>query len=206
VKLLVISFNDTASQLGMDESIPTLKQFMSFVRHRLIEGKPHEYKRLIHLLDAFIRNCGIRAQILIGRKKFLETIGDTARKYKGIPLPTCQECAAIAFDCIQAWSETFSRFKGVFPFYEEIYLKLKNNYKVQFPRPSNDKSRVPIPIDVQLLTEKFPARLYTDDGDTEDSSGSDFGGSPRKGKGNGIVNFSSVFDKSTSFYGEVSPK
>jgi hypothetical protein len=206
VRLLVISFNDTA-ELGMDESIPMLKNFISFIRHRLIEGKPHEYKRLIHLLDAFNRNCGFRAQILIGRQKFLNTVSETARKYKGMSLPVCQECASIAFDCIQAWSEAFSKFKHVFPYYEVTYLSLKNKFHIQFPRPEKDKSRVPIPIDVSLLADKFPSRMYADETDTLRSSDGESDNESAESVGKIKKDLSyDVFDQTHAFFGEVSLK
>jgi|Transcript_15348 hypothetical protein len=173
IKLLMISFNDTA-RLGMDESIPLLKEFFSFIRHRLIEGKPQEFKRLVILLDNFIRNCGFRAQLLIGRQKFLNSLSEVARRYKATNNAICQEGSLLAFDCIQAWSEAFSGYKTYFPYYEETYLHLKTTYHIQFPRPENDPTRAPIPIDVFLIAEKFQTPVkYSDesDGTASDSSG-----------------------------------
>jgi hypothetical protein len=156
LQLILISFNDTAN-LGMDESIPLLKAVFSFIRRRLPKGSPHEYKKLIQLLDSFNRSCGLRAQVLIGREKFLQTLSKMARKYSNNALPICQECASITLDCLQAWSEAFSKYKNIFPYYEPCYLTLKNNYKILFPPPEKDKSRVPIPIDISLLADKFPS-------------------------------------------------
>ncbi len=207
VRLLVISFNDTYS--SSQESLCILKSFLSYIRNRLLQGKPHEYKRLIHLLDAFVRNCGIRAQILIGRKKFLQVISVTARKFKAMPMTACQECAAIALDCLQAWGEAFSEFKEVLPFYEETYLKLKNKYHLQFPRPAFDHTRVPIAIDVKLLTQKFPPHIYKEDLDekgTTNNSGSE-GEEEEENEEesslNSRVHYTEVFELTDSFYGEV---
>jgi hypothetical protein len=170
LQLILISFNDTAN-LGMDESIPLLKAVFSFIRRRLTKGNTHEYKKLIQLLDSFNRSCGLRAQVLIGREKFLQTLSKMARKYSNNPLPICQECASITLDCLQAWSEAFSKYKTVFPYYEPIYLNLKSNYKFTFPLPEKDKSLVPIPIDISLLADKFPSISHGED--TSESDGGD---------------------------------
>lgn len=173
IRLLIISFNETA-RFGMDESIPILKSFFSFIRHRLIDGKPSDFRRLVILLDNFIRNCGFRAQILIGRQKFLRSLSEMARKHRGINNAVCQEGANMALDCIQAWSEAFKNFKQYFPYYEETYLELKNYYQIEFSRPENDPTRAPIPIDVFLIAEKFQTPVkYNDDSDGTASESSE---------------------------------
>ena len=213
VRLLIITINDSAS-LGQRKALATLKDFFSSIRRRLKTGKPHEYKRLIHLLDSFIRNCGMKAQSLIGQKKFLQVISITARKFRKRPITNYQECAAIALDCIQGWAESFRDYQQTYPHYLETYQELKEKYSIQFPRAEYDLTRIPIPVDVAALEDKFPPHLYQDHESTSrptSSSESSFiieveeiYDEYENEESDAInVRYSTVFEMTDSFYGEV---
>lgn len=170
---IVKKFNKT-DILGMDESIPLLKQVVKFLRHQLIEiTNPEVYLRIVQLLDALVRKSGIRAHVLIGRKRFLQTLSLTARKmrdhsrgYSGMQnlqqnrlKIQYQEASDYTFDCIQAWHEAFYELRQIFPYYNDTYLKLKNKYHIPFPRAENDPSRIPIILeqcDDHILDERGP--------------------------------------------------
>jgi hypothetical protein len=175
IMLICTSFNDTASLLGFEGSVPVLKQLFTFIRHRLLDGNTDQYKRLMYLLDSFVRQCGIRAQVMVGRKKFLQAVSLTARRYKTYYNSECQSCAALGLDCLQAWGEAFGPHKDVFPFYEEIYLKCKNKYNVLFPRPDHDPSRIPIRIDLSPQWEETNPfrRLFEEDMDASGANTKD---------------------------------
>lgn len=136
-------------KMGMDASIPTLKAVVKYIRHSLIDTQVAMiYLRIIRLIDALIRKCGIRAHVLIGRKRFLQTVSLTARRWE-LPVnlvndPHAQEAADFAFDCVMAWHETFYHHRQRFPYYSETYFKLKNKYHVKFQRQEHDPSRLPI--------------------------------------------------------------
>lgn len=146
---IVKKFNATADSLGMDESIPLLKQVVKYLRHILIDCTSAEvYLRLIRLLDNMIRKCGVRAHALIGRKRFLQTVSLTARRWKQkINNVHAQEAADYTFDCILAWHEAFYPIRHLFPFYSQTFYKLKFKYNVRFLRPENDPSRPVITLE-----------------------------------------------------------
>jgi hypothetical protein len=145
---IVFKFNET-DVLGMEESIPLLKQVIKYCRHKVVDTTaPKTYIRLIQLLDTFMRKSGVRAHALIGRKKFLQTVSVTARRFKAFPEdPNFQDAADYTFDCLMAWHEAFLPLKELFPFYSQIYYKLKYKYKVKFLKMENDPSRPTIPLE-----------------------------------------------------------
>jgi hypothetical protein len=132
--------------LGMDESIPLCKAVFKYLRHCLIDTLSSTgYYKVVHLLDALVRKSGIRVHVLVGRRRFLQTLSLTARQWKRHANdPVAQESADFAFDCIQAWHEAFYDLRAIFPEYQVVYYKLVWKYKVKFPRPEDDPSRLPI--------------------------------------------------------------
>jgi hypothetical protein len=146
LKLLVSSFSDTL-RLGLEESVPLLKNFLSFIRHRLMEGNPQEFKRLMALLDSYIRSCGIRAQVLIGRKKFLDTVVDTAKRYSKVPMSSSQECASYAVNLLEEWNLSFDEYRQHFPYYYAAVVRAKSIVIVLHPNkesPLETKPKIKI--------------------------------------------------------------
>jgi hypothetical protein len=153
---VVRKFNHT-DHLGMDESIPVCKAVFKYLRHCLIDTLSSTgYLKVVHLLDALVRKSGIRVHVLVGRRRFLQTLSLTARQWKNrVNDPIAQEGAEFAVDCIQAWHEAFYDLRAIFPEYQICYYKLVYKYKIKFPRPEDDPSRLPIILeqadDVSLL-------------------------------------------------------
>jgi hypothetical protein len=159
LKLLTSSFTDTV-KLGVEESMPVLKNALSLIRHRLIEGSPQEYKKLLMLIDAYVKNCGIRAQVLVGRKKFLETVYDSAKRYsKSVTCPLSLECAVCALQRLEDWDNTFYEYSDKFPHYHEFYMKSRW-LGITVPTVEVDKKKVDrIYIDFAAISEKYPKLL-----------------------------------------------
>ena len=161
---IVRLFNNT-DVLGMDESIPVLRAVIKYVRHLLLDvWSPVSYLKLVQMIDALVRKCGIRAHVLIGRKRFLQTLSLTARRWSRYrPSNTAaHEAADFTFDCLQAWHEAFYDLRAIFPEYQMVYHKLVWKYRVQFPREEDDPSRIPIVLEqaddavlLQLGPEEF---------------------------------------------------
>lgn len=143
---VVRKFNNT-DVLGMDESIPVLKAVVKYLRHLILDTySPVAFHKIVQLLDALVRKSGIRAHVLIGRKRFLQTLSLVARQWKKKELNNvdAHEAADYTFDCIQAWHEAFYDLRAIFPEYQIVYFKLVWKYRVQFPRSEDDPSRMPI--------------------------------------------------------------
>lgn len=164
LKCLASSFNET-TKLGFEESVPVLKNFFSFIRHRIQDGSPHEFKRLLVLVDFFLRSCGFRAQVLIGRKKFLDTVYDTAKKYSKVPLSNAQESAFVAVNYLEEWSDSFSDYREEFPYYGEVYNKARMNIRVRYSgspggSDSGEAEKPKITIDLLALSRKYPSLAF----------------------------------------------
>jgi hypothetical protein len=123
----IISLWNETGLKGYDESIPLLKQIMKYLRHQMIDLPVGGYLRILHLCDALMRNCGIRAHVLIGRYKFLKTIAQLAiliKKEKPLE-PLYQEASSYAFYCLDEWSFSLRERNDLFPFYPMILDQLK---------------------------------------------------------------------------------
>jgi hypothetical protein len=146
LKLLVSSFNDT-QKLGLEESVPLLKNVLSFIRHRLMEGGPQDFKRLLTLLDSYIRMCGIRAQVLIGRKKFLDTIVDGAKRYSKVPMSSSQDCASSAVQLLEEWNVSFAEYREHFPYFNAACCRAKDIVIISHSKESSPVTKPRINID-----------------------------------------------------------
>ena len=162
LRCLASSFNETV-KLGFEESVPVLKNFLSFIRHRMIDGNSQEFKRLLLLTDHYLRHCGYRAQVLIGRKKFLETIFEVAKRFSKVGLTGAHESAMIAVSTLGEWSHEFSEYRENFPHYSEVYNKAKMGIRVINVTPgsdSEDEGKPRINIDFTAIEKRYPALQF----------------------------------------------
>jgi hypothetical protein len=140
--LIVYKFIKT-NILGFERSMPILRQLIKLLRHLLLDlPNPVSYLKVIQLIDLLIRKAGYRAHMLIGRKRFLQTVSLTARRWQDDGFPLSLQVSAFSFNCILTW---YLAFKGLYiryPFYTQTYLKLKNKYKIQFTKGENDPTRM----------------------------------------------------------------
>jgi hypothetical protein len=124
----IISLWNETGLKGYDESIPLLKQITKYLRHKMIDLPVGGYLRILHLCDALMRHCGIRAHVLIGRYKFLRTIAQLAiliRKEK--PFESLhQEASSYAFYCLSEWSFSLRERNDLFPFYPMVFEQMKD--------------------------------------------------------------------------------
>lgn len=165
MKLLVASFNDT-NRLGVEESMPVLKNVFSFIRHRLIDGHIVEYKKLVELVDEYMKHCGLRAHVLVGRKKFLDTLYETAKKHSKSFNAPARECVMLVAQCFENWYHSFEEYNEQFPHFREYFVKTRCLGVVvpagstQFPiREEKEKDKDKIFVDYIAIVERYPNLL-----------------------------------------------
>jgi hypothetical protein len=140
--LIVYKFIKT-NILGFERSMPILRQLIKLLRHLLLDLlNPVSYLKVIQLIDLLIRKAGYRAHMLIGRKRFLQTVSLTARRWQDDGFPLSLQVSAFSFNCILTWYLAFKSLYIRYPFYTQTYLKLKNKYKIQFTKGENDPTRL----------------------------------------------------------------
>ena len=112
------------NELNHEKFIPVFKDLVKFLRHRLLDGSVITFHRIIHLVNAMIRNCGTIAQIIIGREQFLRTLLYLIPIFAKRKEILAKESATFAFFCLKEWTSVLRQRKDLFPYYEKIAWKL----------------------------------------------------------------------------------
>jgi hypothetical protein len=124
-------FNETID-IGIEESIPLCKQVIKYLRHKLCDCGVEGFRRIVHLLNALMINCGIRAHVLIGDLKFLRTITFQAAHFKLNRSVSYQAAADFAYKCLESWTLALHPRKDLFPFYQQTFDELQNRHLFSF--------------------------------------------------------------------------
>jgi hypothetical protein len=103
---------------NLDDSIPVCRQIIKYIRYRLCDNEIGGFLRLIHLINVLMRNGGIRAHVLIGRKRFLQTITYFVARYKKNASPLYKETANFTFQCLRDWAAALKERQDMFPYYQ----------------------------------------------------------------------------------------
>lgn len=121
---LLRDFIHAWNELNHEKFIPVFKDLVKFLRHRLLDGSVITFHRIIHLVNAMIRNCGTIAQIIIGREQFLRTLLYLIPIFAKRKEILAKESATFAFFCLKEWTSVLRQRKDLFPYYEKIAWKL----------------------------------------------------------------------------------
>eukprot|EP01040_Poterioochromonas_malhamensis_P005142 gene5142-5508_t len=144
MKDIIDLFNET-SAAGMDESINLVKPVIKYLRHKLLDSTAAVYLRLISLLDAMMRNCGIRAHVLIGRYKFLKTICYLSLSYKKKKDKVSHEAADFSYKCMEDWTTSLDERRDIFPYYAIFFEKMRP-ISFQFNQSSSTFTVTPLQL------------------------------------------------------------
>jgi hypothetical protein len=119
---VIDAFNETKNVAGgFDESIPLCKLVFKYLRYRLCDNSHSGFYRITHLLNGMMRNCGIRAHVLIGRLLFLQTMAYRAVSFK----KKSPESAQFGYRCIREWATALEERGDLFPHYQKVLKELK---------------------------------------------------------------------------------
>jgi hypothetical protein len=148
---------------GNDRAVIVLSEIVNYLRTLLLSRDTEVVFHTVILLDCIVKNSGFIMHILIGRRKFMKTLSLIARRHLNEPSQTHKRVGVFALDCLQAWGEAFYPRQEFYPHIYGTYLKLRTKYKVKFPRPDFDPTRVPIFLGVVSATERVIANKFNNE-------------------------------------------
>lgn len=131
---------------------------MFLLRRKLSSSRSRTVSLTISLVEALVKNGGMRVHAAVGSEPFMKEMAKVARKYNGKSGSENIEVAELALDVIQAWGEAFLSRQKQFPAFVKTYHDLRKDglqFKAQY-----DVTRVPI---------FTPAACDPNDGEGEDS-------------------------------------
>jgi hypothetical protein len=130
---LMKDFLRSWNEIASDSFFPVLHCVMKGIRHKLLSTSSSTivtYHRLIHLLNAMIRYCGVTAAILIGKEKFLRTLVYLIGVYKKKPSILARESAGLAYRCLKQWQDGMKDGKiEIFSNYDRYGKKVEKKHK-----------------------------------------------------------------------------
>jgi hypothetical protein len=127
---LMKDFLRSWNEIASDSFLPVLHCVIKGIRHKLLSYNIIIYHRLIHLLNAMIRYCGITAAILIGKEKFLRTLVYLIGIYKKKPSILARESAGLAYRCLKQWQDGMKDGKNeIFSNYDLYGRKVEKKHK-----------------------------------------------------------------------------
>ena len=144
ILIVIDNVNGISSGDYSEESMSILSEFVSLLRVYLLSKNPDIVARTAILCDTLVKNCGSKIHILIGRRKFMKTMSIQSRRFLKRPERNFRDVALLLLDTIQAWGEAFYTRRILYPHIYGTYRQLRVKYGIQYPRPDNDPTRVPI--------------------------------------------------------------
>eukprot|EP01032_Pedospumella_encystans_P013330 gene13330-15354_t len=148
---------------GYARSVPVLSEVVHYLRSLLLSADTELVYHTLVLLDHIVKNSGFILHVMIGRRKFMKTMSHVARKHTAEIYYANKRVGNLALDCIQAWGEAFYPREEHYPHICHTYTKLKFKYKMHFPRPDFDPTRVPIFLDDVSRIEKAMAYSFNNE-------------------------------------------
>lgn len=159
----ILNLIEETKIVGITESIPILSEIVKYTRVYLLSKDPEKVYHTLVLCDCLVKNSGYRLHLLIGRRKFMKTIGLITRRNRKVQYShniSHIRVANLGLDCIQAWGEAFISRRVLYPHIYETYYKMRHKYNIVYPRIDFDPIRVPIPLGPITEREKQLIRDY----------------------------------------------
>ncbi len=161
----VLNLIEETKIVGLNESVPIISEIVKYLRVYLLSKEPETVFSTLVLCDTMVKNSGYRVHLMIGRRKFMKTVGLITRRHRKLEYSHSsphRRVAALGLDCIQAWGEAFTSRCVLYPHIYETYYKTTHKYHIAFPRIAHDPSRMPIilgPITdrERELVKQYPA-------------------------------------------------
>ncbi len=145
--VVILDLIENVKTEGYAKSVPVLSEVVHYLRSLLLSADTELVYHTLVLLDHIVKNSGFILHVMIGRRKFMKTMSYVARKHTAEIYHANKRVGTLALDCIQAWGEAFYPREEHYPRICHTYTKLKYKYKMHFPRPDFDPTRVPIFLD-----------------------------------------------------------
>lgn len=156
----ILDLIECVKEFGYKRAVPVLNEVVHYLRSCLLSTNTDIVFHTLVLLDCIVKNSGFILHIMIGRRKFMKTMSLVARRSIMEPSLAKQKVGLQALDCLQAWGEAFYPREQYYPYIYQTYLKLRNKYKIRFPRRDFDPTRVPIFLPALSTEEKAMASAF----------------------------------------------
>ena len=161
--VVILDLIENVKTEGYARSVPVLSEVVHYLRSLLLSADTELVYHTLVLLDHIVKNSGFILHVMIGRRKFMKTMSHVARKHTAEIYYANKRVGNLALDCIQAWGEAFYPREEHYPHICHTYTKLKYKYKMHFPRPDFDPTRVPIFLDDVSRIEKAMAYSFNNE-------------------------------------------
>eukprot|EP01032_Pedospumella_encystans_P013188 gene13188-15199_t len=161
--VVILDLIENVKTEGYARSVPVLSEVVHYLRSLLLSADTELVYHTLVLLDHIVKNSGFILHVMIGRWKFMKTMSHVARKHTAEIYYANKRVGNLALDCIQAWGEAFYPREEHYPHICHTYTKLKFKYKMHFPRPDFDPTRVPIFLDDVSRIEKAMAYSFNNE-------------------------------------------
>ena len=161
--VVILDLIENVKTEGYARSVPVLSEVVHYLRSLLLSADIELVYHTLVLLDHIVKNSGFILHVMIGRRKFMKTMSHVARKHTAEIYYANKRVGNLSLDCIQAWGEAFYPREEHYPHICHTYTKLKFKYKMHFPRPDFDPTRVPIFLDDVSRIEKAMAYSFNNE-------------------------------------------
>jgi VHS domain len=118
-----------------------------YLKKRLSSGHPTTIRLTVCLVEALVKNCGMRVHKAIGADEssssFMREMAKVARKYSTKSGSDSKEVADAVLEVIQNWGEAFLPYSKQYPAFVKTYHELRKD-GLPFKTQKTDPDRVPI--------------------------------------------------------------